>query len=266
LKDSRWNGGKEMNMSGNTILITGGASGIGLAFAERFLQAGNEVIIAGRRKEKLEEAKEKFPKLHTKVCDVSSEAERKALFEWVTNQFPETNVLVNNAGIQQRVNLLNIEHDWAYYKKELEINIDGPIHLSMLFIPHLRKKETAAIINVSSGLALSPGAWVPVYSSTKAAVHSFTASMRHQLADTSIEVIEVFPPAVNTDLGGVGLHTFGAPLDDFADGIFKGLYNGEEEIGFGDSEKRLHASQDELKQGTKLAWEGYLSRNPDFLK
>ncbi|MED1204596.1 SDR family oxidoreductase [Heyndrickxia acidicola] len=255
-----------MNMSGNTILITGGASGIGLAFAERFLQAGNEVIIAGRRKEKLEEAKEKSPKLHTKACVVSSELERKALFEWVTNQFPETNVLVNNAGIQQRVNLLNIEHDWDYYKKEIEINIDGPIHLSMLFIPHLRKKETAAIINVSSGLALSPGAWVPVYSSTKAAVHSFTASMRHQLADTSIEVIEVFPPAVNTDLGGVGLHTFGAPLDDFADGIFKGLYKGEEEIGYGDSEKRLHASQGELKQGTKLAWEGYLSRNPDFLK
>jgi uncharacterized oxidoreductase len=255
-----------MDMSGNTILVTGGASGIGFAFAERFLQAGNEVIIVGRRKEKLDEAKEKFPQLHTKVCDVSIESERLALFEWVTSEFPETNVLVNNAGIQQRANLLNIEHDWDYYKKEITINVDGPIHLSMLFIPHFLKKEKAAIINVSSGLALSPGVWVPVYSSTKAAVHSFTTSMRHQLENTNIKVIEVFPPAVNTDLGGVGLHTFGAPLNDFADGIFEGLNKGEEEIGYGDSEKRLRASRDELDQGTKQAWEGFLSRNPDFLK
>lgn len=253
-----------MILSGNTILITGGATGIGFAFAERFIQAGNEVIIAGRREAKLKEAKEKLPGLHTKVCDVSVEQERVQLLEWVKAEFPETNILVNNAGIQQRVNLLKDIREWDYYKKEISINIDGPIHLSMLFIPELLKKENGFIINVSSGLAISPGAWVPVYSATKAALHSFTLSLRMQLESTNIKVIEVFPPAVNTDLGGPGLHTFGAPLEDFADEIFKGFGSGADEIGYGDSKNRLQASRDEIDNGTRAAWEGFLKRNPDF--
>ncbi|MBA4541444.1 MULTISPECIES: SDR family oxidoreductase [Thermoactinomyces] len=255
-----------MNISGNTILITGGASGIGLAFAERFLQAGNEVIIVGRREAKLKEAKEKFPKLHTRVCDVANVEDRLSLFQWVKSEFPELNVLVNNAGIQQRVNLLRADKEWDYYRQEIAINLDGPIHLCMLFIPHLVKKQNAAIINVSSGLSLAPGVWVPVYSATKAALHSFTISLRHQLADTDVKVIEVLPPAVNTDLGGVGLHTFGAPVDQFADAIFQGLSNGDLEIGYGDAEKRLHASRDELNQSTKRAWENFLQNNPGFLE
>jgi uncharacterized oxidoreductase len=258
-------GGKVMNMTGNTILITGGASGIGLAFAERFLKFGNEVIIVGRREEKLKEAKGKFPNLHIRVCDVSKETDRIALFEWVTSEFPNLNILVNNAGIQQRVNLLNTAQDWKYYQNEISINFEAPVHLTMLFLPHLVQKRNATIINVSSGLALTPGTWVPVYSATKAAIHSFTLSLRLQVANSNVKVVEVFPPAVNTDLGGVGLHTFGAPLNDFADAVFKGIENGEEEIGYGGSEKRLRASRDELDQGTKKAWESYLSRNPDFL-
>ncbi|MGV3467405.1 MAG: SDR family oxidoreductase [Heyndrickxia sp.] len=255
-----------MNISGNTILITGGASGIGLAFAERFLEAGNEVIIVGRREEKLKEAQAKYPKLHTKVCDVSKVSERINLFEWVTSEFPALNVLVNNAGIQQRVNLLKASEDWSYYQNEIAINFEAPIHLTMLFTPLLRKKENATVINVSSGLAFTPGTWVPVYSATKAAVHSFTLSLRLQLANSNVKVVEIFPPAVNTDLGGVGLHTFGAPLNDFADAVFEGIKNGKEEIGYGGSEKRLRATRDELDEGTKLAWEGFLNRNPDFLE
>ena len=251
-------------MTGNTILITGGASGIGLAFAERFLQKGNEVIIAGRREEKLNEVKEKFPEIHTRVCDVSDENDRISLFEWVTSEFPGVNVLVNNAGIQQRVNLQNVNRDWEYYRNELAINIDGPIHLSMLFIPHLKKQTDAAIINVTSGLAVMTGVWVPVYSATKAAMHSFTISLRHQLEASNIKVIEVLPPAVNTDLGGVGLHTFGAPLNDFADSIFQGLENGKNEIGYGGTEERLHASREEINRGIKGAWEGFRKNNPDF--
>jgi uncharacterized oxidoreductase len=253
-----------MNMSGNTILITGGASGIGLAFAERFLKRGNEVIVVGRREDKLQEAKEKFPNLHTRVCDVANEDDRKSLFEWATSEFPQLNMVVNNAGIQQRVNLQNASNDWDYYKNEISINVDGPIHLSMLFIPHLRNQRDAAIINISSGLAIMPGVWVPVYSATKAAIHSFTISLRHQLENTSIKVIEVFPPAVNTDLGGAGLHTFGAPLDDFADTIFKGFEKGDLEIGYGGTEQRLYAPREEINQGTKKAWEGFLKNNPDF--
>lgn len=253
-----------MKMSGNTILITGGASGIGLSFAERFLNRGNEVIIVGRREEKLKEAKEKFPELHTRVCDVADETDRRALYEWAVKEFPDLNVLVNNAGIQQRVNLQKADREWDYYRNEISINVDGPIHLSMLLIPHLRKQKDAAIINISSGLAVMTGVWVPVYSATKAALHSFTVSLRHQLADTGIQVVEVFPPAVNTDLGGVGLHTFGAPLDDFADSIFKGLENGDLEIGYGGTFERLHASREEINQGIQRAWEGFLKNNPEF--
>jgi len=120
-----------MKLSGNTILITGGASGIGLAFAEQFLKDGNEVIVVGRREEKLAEAKRKYPQLHTKVCDVSVEQDRIQLYEWVIKEFPQINVFVNNAGIQQRVNLLNAKNDWHFYQNELAINVEGPIHLSM---------------------------------------------------------------------------------------------------------------------------------------
>ncbi|MGG1689259.1 SDR family NAD(P)-dependent oxidoreductase [Heyndrickxia ginsengihumi] len=237
-----------MKLSGNTILITGGAAGIGLAFAERFLKAGNEVIVCGRREEKLEEAKKTFPQLKTKVCDVGVEAERVALYEWVIKEFPHLNVIVNNAGIQQRIELLNQEQDWSYYQKEIAINFEAPIHLNMLFLPHLAKQEYAAIINVSSGLAFTPMSIAPIYCATKAGIHSFTTSLRHQVESTNIEVIEVAPPAVNTDLGGPGLHTFGEPLDAFADGIFEGLKNNEIEIGYGRSAKAMRMSRDEIDQ------------------
>ena len=239
-----------MNLSGNTILITGGASGIGLAFAERFIKAGSTVIVCGRRERKLQEAKDKFPGIVTRVCDVTVESDRLALFEWVTNEYPKLNVLVNNAGIQQRFNILkaNPKEEWNYYNNEITANLEAPIHLAMLFTLFLANKENAAIINVTSGLAFTPMAIAPIYSATKAALHSFTVSLRLQLSDTSIKVIEVAPPAVNTDLGGVGLHTFGAPLDEFADAIFKGLEEGKIEIGFARSEKALRMSRDEIDE------------------
>ncbi|MBC9785167.1 SDR family NAD(P)-dependent oxidoreductase [Heliobacterium chlorum] len=235
-----------MNLSGNTVVITGGASGIGLALAERFIHAGNQVIICGRREEKLAEAKAKFPELHTRVCDLSEEREREALYQWVRENFPQTNLLINNAGIQQRVSLLEPNRDWTYYQQEIKINLEAPIHLSMLFMPLLSANKNATIINISSGLAFTPGAFAPIYSATKAALHSFSMSLRHQVSKSNIEVIEVAPPAVNTDLGGPGLHTFGVPLDEFADAVFQGLRNGNQEIGYGTSEKALRMSRDEI--------------------
>jgi uncharacterized oxidoreductase len=255
-----------MNTTGNTVLITGGATGIGLALAERFLNAGSEVIVCGRRAEKLQEAKQRLPKLHTRVCDVSKPADRQALFSWVTSEFPELNILVNNAGIQQRVNLLNANQEWDYYQQEMAINLEGPIHLTMLFLPHLAQKEHAAIVNISSGLAITPAAWVPIYSATKAALHSFTITLRLQLAKTNVRVVEVLPPAVNTDLGGVGLHTFGVQVDEFADAVFAGFENGDLEIGYGGTEKRLHASRHEIDQATQLMWANFLKNNPEFLQ
>ncbi|QKH05025.1 SDR family NAD(P)-dependent oxidoreductase (plasmid) [Bacillus cereus] len=239
-----------MKLSGNTILITGGNAGIGLAFAERFIKAGNKVIVCGRRESVLHNVKEKFPSIVTRVVDVSIESERVALFDWVTEKYPEVNVLVNNAGIQQRFNVLKADakNNWSYFNKEINTNMEASIHLSMLFAPFFAKKEDATIINVTSGLAFTPAMFAPIYSATKAAMHSFTMSLRYQLTETPVEVIEVAPPAVNTDLGGVGLHTFGEPLDAFANGIFKGLEEGKTEIGYGTSEKAMRMSRDEIDQ------------------
>lgn len=237
-----------MDLSGNTILITGGASGIGYAFAERFLAAGSEVVICGRREDKLREAREKHPQIHTRVCDVADERERIALFDWATSEFPQLNVLVNNAGIQRRVNLTGESEDWQRTRSEIAINFDAPVHLSRLFVPHLLKQEQPSIINVTSGLSFVPLANVPVYCATKAALHSFTQSLRYQLSETPIQVIEVAPPAVDTDLGGVGLHTFGVPLDEFADAVFQRLPQGELEIAYGTAEKASRASRAELDE------------------
>ncbi|WP_312096140.1 SDR family NAD(P)-dependent oxidoreductase [Niallia sp.] len=236
-----------MKLSTNTILITGGSAGIGLAFAERFIKAGNTVIVCGRREDVLQQAKEKFPSLITYVSDLAVEADRIALFDWVTANYPEINVLVNNAGIQQRFNVLKADakNDWSYFNKEITINMEASIHLSMLFAPYFSEKENATIVNVTSGLAFTPMVIAPIYSATKAAMHSFTMSLRHQLSDTSVEVIEVAPPAVNTDLGGAGLHTSGEPLDAFANGIFQGLEEGKLEIGYGSSVNRLRMSRDD---------------------
>lgn len=239
-----------MKLSGNTILITGGSTGIGLAFAERFLRYGNKVIVTGRREHVLQQAKEKLPHLITHVSDLNGESGRVALFDWIISNYPEVNVVVNNAGIQQRFHVLKADarDNWRFFNSEITTNIEAPIHLSMLFAPYFASKEEATIINVTSGLAFTPAAIAPIYSATKAALHSFTMSLRHQLSDTSVKVIEVAPPAVNTDLGGAGLHTQGEPVDDFADGIFKGLEEGKEEIGYGTSVNRLRMSRDEIDE------------------
>jgi uncharacterized oxidoreductase len=235
-----------MNLDSNTILITGGASGIGLAMAERFLAAGSKVILCGRREDKLHEAREKHPEFVIRVCDVEQPAQRMALFEWAVREFPGLNVLVNNAGIQRRVQLASAE-DWEQTRHEIAINLDAPIHLSRLFIPHLAKQKQPAILNVTSGLSFVPLTTVPVYCATKAALHSFTLSLRHQLAGTGIQVIEVIPPAVNTDLGGPGLHTFGVPVDEFADSVFQRLAAGELEIAYGFAQQSSRASRQELE-------------------
>jgi uncharacterized oxidoreductase len=178
------------------------------------------------------------------------ESDRVALYDWVTVNYPDVNVLVNNAGIQQRFNVLKAEamDNWSYYSKEIAANIEAPFHLAMLFAPFFSAKEEAAILNVTSGLAFTPLAIAPIYSATKAALHSFTISLRHQLSASSVEVIEIAPPAVNTDLGGTGLHVVGEPLDAFADGIFEGLEQGKSEIGYGTSVSRLRMSRDEIDE------------------
>jgi len=190
-----------MKTRGNTILITGGATGIGFALAEAFAKAGNTVIICGRRENRLKEACARLPGIETLVCDVSKKRDRESLFRWVKNNYPALNVLVNNAGVQKMVDLTKGARDLLEGENEIATNLVAPIHLTALFIPLLSRQKEAAIINVSSGLGFVPIAAMPVYCATKAGVHLFTVSLRHQLKGTSIKVFEIVPPMVDTELG-----------------------------------------------------------------
>ncbi|WP_456311919.1 SDR family oxidoreductase [Pseudomonas shirazensis] len=233
-----------MNLSNNKILITGGASGIGLGLTQRFIEENNTVIICGRRESVLSEVKAKFPTVITKVCDLSNEKERVALYEWIAENHSDLNVLINNAGIQKWVSV----DDAAFYesmKAELTTNIEAPLHLTSLFI---NLKSLTTVMNVTSGLAFSPFAKVPVYSATKAFFRSFTLSLRHLLKSKNIEVIEIIPPALNTDLGGIGLHDAHPSVSDFIASIFEQIKEGKEELTFGTSETRVNASVPELKE------------------
>jgi uncharacterized oxidoreductase len=189
-----------METTGNTILITGGTSGIGLAFAEEFIRLGNKVIICGRRENRLDEIQQKHKDIVTRVCDVANTEDREALATWVISNHPDVNVLINNAGVQLLTELtkpVNV----GRVRQEVETNFIAPIHIGSLFAPHFSAKSNAAIINISSGLAFVPIAFMPVYCATKAAIHSLTLSLRHQLKNTAIKVFEIAPPSVDTELG-----------------------------------------------------------------
>jgi len=231
------------SLAGHTILVTGGASGIGFALASRFAKAGSTVIICGRREDQLEWAKKQVPALITVRGDVSTDTGRVALFEKVSKEYPKVDMLVNNAGIQNRLPPLTVEQDWSKYKSEIAINYEAPIHLTMLFLPHFMKLEAAYIMNVTSGLSFVPLSFLAGYFATKAGMHSFTLSLRHQLKDTKVKVIECIPPAVNTDLGGKGLHDTGVPLDVFADHAMKCLEKGDVEFAYEFSENARTAAQ-----------------------
>lgn len=189
-----------MQTTKNTILITGGSTGIGLAMAETFIRAGNDVLICGRRESKLLEAKQQFPQLHTRVCDLAKKAEREALYQWAISEFPAITILVNNAGIQKEIDFLTGASGLSG-EDEIEINLVASIHLSALFIPHfMQQQQECAIVNITSGLAFIPLKIVPIYCATKAGLHSFSISLRSQLAKTNVRVFEIAPPIVKTEL------------------------------------------------------------------
>ena len=239
-----------MNMTQNTILITGGSNGIGLALAERFLAGGNRVIICGRREDKLREAEKRHHGLTTRVCDVAVESERLALSAWLAKEFPDLNILINNAGIQNIINVRTADREWAHFQQEIAINLEAPVHLSLLLARRLAGKPGAAIINVSSGLAFMPMAASPLYSATKAAVRSFTMSLRRQLAASGVDVVEIIPPMVQTDLCAPGVHNSGVPVEEFADAVLRGLADGRQEIAYGHTISLLNMSRSELEAAT----------------
>jgi len=218
-----------MKITGNKILITGGASGIGLGLTKRFLEEGNTVIICGRRESVLNEVADQFPSVITHVCDLTMAKDRRKLFDWISAEYSDLNVLINNAGVQNWMDITD-EHFFEKAQAEIEINIEAPLHLTSLFL-QLQSMQT--IVNITSGLSFVPLTKTPVYAATKAFLHSFTWSLRHLLKEKNIEVIEIIPPALNTDLGGKGLHDFAPPVSDFITSIFEQLKEGKDELTFG---------------------------------
>lgn len=221
---------RDMKTTGNTIFITGGGSGIGGGLAKAFHELGNRVIVGGRRREVLEKTGMDFVAVDTR--DRASIASAAAE---VTRRFPDLNVVINSAGVQR-------QHDFsrgvdeAAIADEIQTNIMGVIGMVAEFLPHLKGKAGATIVNLSSGLAFVPMARFPVYCATKAFVHSFTVSLRHQLKNMGVRVIEVAPPWVETDLGA-GHSTFvpepgrgPMPLDAFIAAAMEDLASDREEL------------------------------------
>jgi len=230
-----------MKTRGNTVLITGGATGIGFALAEALVKEGNTVIICGRRESKLKEAHQKLPELHTKVCDVSKDRQRRELATWATTTFPDLNMLINNAGIQRMINFKKGDTNENPEEDEIDINFKAPVHLCELFLPRLMEQQTAAIVNVSSGLGFCPLVMMPVYCATKAALHSFTVSLRHQLRNTPVKVFEIIPPIVDTELDkGArdrrGQRDRGVPASEVAAAVMTALQHDEYEKAVGMAE------------------------------
>lgn len=223
-----------MNLTKNTILITGGAVGIGFALARQLSERGNHVIICGRNEEALLKAKAELPALITRVCDITDHTSRHAMVSWLNTAYPELNMVINNAGVQYR-RMFKEAGALDNLEQEVATNFTAPVRLIGELLPLLNRQPNAVIVNVSSALAYSPLADVPVYCATKAAIHSWTLTLRHQLKATGVKVVEMAPPIVDTGLGG-GERSGGATgqrmmsPEDFAVEALSQLENDQDEV------------------------------------
>jgi uncharacterized oxidoreductase len=245
-----------MKMNPNTIFITGGGSGIGKGLAEAFHKLGNQVIIAGRREQALKKICGAYPGMRYYVLDVTDLRSIRSVAEKVIADFPKLNCVFNNAGVQKYVDLSGAKPmDDAALLSELNTNVLGLIRVSAEFIPHLKKQDHgkqdhATLVNVSSGLAFVPLARFPVYCATKAAVHSFTVSLRQQLKDSGVNVLELIPPYVDTELGGPSktVRSGGPvpmPLDQFISETMEELAGDSDEIAIGQAKNLVAATAPE---------------------
>ena len=234
-----------MKLTGNTILITGGNEGIGLAMTKAFAKAENTVIICGRNEASLQSAKSDKVNIIIKRCDLTQQSERDELVQWTLQNYPALNVVINNAGIFEETDLLSDSFDFDKINKQLVIDLQAPIELCLRFLPHLRKQSDAAIVNITSGLVYAPEAEAPFYGVAKAGVHAFTQTARYQLRHTKVKVFEVLPPLVDTN--GVSkqldVEKMGGTMspEETAAEILKGLSHDTAEIRIG-SVKWLYAA------------------------
>lgn len=224
-----------MKLENNTILITGGTAGFGFEFASKLLALGNKVIITGRNVEKFQEVKRKLPAVHIIKSDVSKAEDIIALYHQVTKQFPDLNTLINNAGEMRKLSL-HQEHDLYDIIREIEINLMGPIRMVQQFLPHLKNQRSAAILNVTSGIALGAFPISPIYSASKSGLRAYTQALRVQLKNTNIKVIELVAPGSSTALNDKFMNEDGfnpkflmAP-EKIVDAAMKGMQNNKDEI------------------------------------
>ena len=228
-----------MEMNGNSILITGGATGIGLSMAKYLYERGNTVLICDKREDRLSQTARELPKIQTIKCDVTSPNDRSALFAYVKEFFSDMNILINNAGIQRDIDLTKGMIDFESGESELRVNLEAPILLSALFTPMLSEKKNATIVNVSSRLAFMPdfAAEMPIYHATKAGLHAFSLVQRKQLSSVGIRVIELIPPAVQSELNPARRKNRDAdqvpkmmPPDEFVKKVFAEIEQNIDEI------------------------------------
>jgi uncharacterized oxidoreductase len=221
---------KKLQWTGNTVLITGGSSGIGFELAKVLSEKGNKVIICGRSAEKLEKAKREIPSVHIVQCDVSLNSDCEKLFNWIIKQHPDCNMLINNAAY---ANHMDISNDDEFVNKavhEMRTNFIAPVTLIRLFLPHLGMKKNSAVINVTTGLVYLPKAVEPIYCASKAALHSFTQTLRLQIKNLPIKVIEIFPPAVDTPFHQGRVPKIAISVESAVKEIVAGLEKNKNEI------------------------------------
>jgi uncharacterized oxidoreductase len=237
--------GDDLELSSRTVLVTGGTSGIGLGIAEAFQRFKSKVIVCGRNKTKLSRVEKQFPDITALLCDLGDAGQRKALAMDVLRRFPSLDILVNNAGIQRYIDLKKGLDELKSGEDEITINFVTPVELTSLFIGHLMKRPSAAVINVSSGLGFMPMLDTPIYNATKAAIHTYSLILRQQLRDTSVKVVEIVPPMVDTDLNKEGRNAArakfrGISVSEYMPTIINGLKNDAEIIFYGDGEKIMN--------------------------
>jgi uncharacterized oxidoreductase len=221
-----------MNLTSNTILITGGCSGIGLALARTLQRKDNTVIVCDKVPERVEAIRQSDPELHAFHCDVTNDLEVVDLIQKITAQFDHINILVNNAGVIDHVSILSDGFDHQHIAKNVDTNFVAPLILTRLFLPMLLRQNESAIVNIGSALAFVPRPIAPLYCATKAALHSVTKSLRVQLAGTSIKIFEVLPPTVDTQMTKHS-RVFKITTDQLARAVVKGIQRNRYEIPVG---------------------------------